>query len=271
MMAGVAAFLWGTIGIAYSLGLRGGCRWDWLVAGRVIVASLGGVIGYLAGLGRPSRWSVIIGLGALAPLYIVYLMAIPRIGAAMASILLYTAPIWVALLSPVLLGERPGRSGYLGVALGFLGVVLVGYQQGDADIFGILLGLASGVSYGLYILLARLAQLRGASSLEVGLYAIPFSALGVLLVLRPDTLPGGCEVYWSLYLGVVATLLPYVLHTKALSMVEAYRVSIVSLVEPLSATILAYIVLGERLTLLQAVGGLLILSASYTVVREGWT
>ena len=208
------------------------------------------------------------GLLALAPLYVAYLLSVARIGAALASILLYTAPLWVIALSTPLLGEAPGRGGMVAFILGFTGVILVSGPGWSLDPLGIILGLVSGLSYGLYILLARLAQLRGASSLEVGLHAIPFAAIGVVAVVRPPIPPSLVEAAWSLYLGLVATLLPYILHTRALARLEAYRVSLVSLVEPLSAVLLAVIILGEDLAPLQALGGALILASSYLAARR---
>ncbi len=268
LLASTAAVLWGTIGVVYRAATMGGASGEWLIAGRPLAAAPFSLLLLAAGRGRLSRWSVAVGLFGLAPLYVSYFLAVGIVGAAVASILLYTAPLWVALLSPLLLGERLGARAWGLVASGFLGVVLVsGGDGGSLEMTGLALGLCSGVSYALYMVLARLASKRGASVEEVSIHAIPVAALAVFAALRPHGVPGLAEAPWILYLAVAGTLVPYILHTWALSLVEAYRISVVSLVEPVAAVALARIFLGEVLTPMQLVGAALILSAALVSSR----
>jgi DME family drug/metabolite transporter len=235
-----------------------------LIVGRPLVAALFSLGLWLVGVGRPSRWSVVVGLAGLAPLVVLYLWAVELVGAGLAAILLYTAPIWVLLLGPLVVGERPGLAGFAVVVLGFAGVVLVALPMvsGGAGLEGLLVGLASGISYALYMLLARLARLRGASEVEVGLHSQLFAAAGVAAVVHPGGVPSVYDLVWMVYLGVATVVVPYFLHVRALGMAEVYRVAVVSLVEPVSANILARIVLGETLTALQVVGASLVLASA---------
>jgi len=203
---------------------------------------------------------VVVGL-VLAPFIVVYLGAVSLVGAALASILLYTAPMWVAVLGRVVLGEGLGCRGVLALVLGFVGVVLaVGSSVFPLE--GVLLGLLSGLLYACYIVLARVALLRGASSLEVGLHSQPIAALGVAAISPPPRPPTPVDVVWALYMGVATMLVPYMLNARALALLEAYRVSIISLVEPVSATLLAHLLLHETLTREQLIGATLVLLAA---------
>lgn len=264
-----AAILWGTIGIAYKLGVQAGACGDALIVARVALAGLLALPLIVWGRAPVSRWSLLIGAGVLGPLYAVYLLAVEALGAGIASILLYTAPLWVLMLSPAVTGDRPGTREMAALALGLVGVVLVASppvtspeRTGAAPY---LLGLASGVAYALYLLLARLAQLRGAGSTEVGVASLPLAVLGTLLVARPQCELGWVGAPYALYLAVFATLVPYFLNAWALARVESTRVSIISLVEPLTAVLLGALLLGERLAPAQAVGGALVLSSTLVV------
>jgi DME family drug/metabolite transporter len=266
--AAAAAMLWGNIGVAYRLGLAHGASPAWLILGRPLAASLYSLAALLLGAGRPTRWSVAVGLLGLAPLYATYFLAVQEVGAAMASILLYTAPVWVTILSP-LAGDRAGARGLALAALGLLGVVLLVEPWGSPyRPLGVALGLASGASYAAYMLLARLGQMRGARPEEVSVHAFPFAALGVAAVVRPASPPGAADLAFTAYLAVLGTIVPYMLSARALARLEAHRVAVVSLVEPLTAVLLAALILGERLSSLQLLGAALVAAAALGSARQ---
>ena len=263
-----AAVLWGSIGVVYRMGVASGADGAWLVLGRPLLAGLPGLVAAVLGLSRPSRWSAAVGLLGLAPLYASYFLAVERLGAALASVLLYTAPVWVVLVSGPVLGEPPGARGLAAAVAGFAGVVLIaGPGAGPADALGLVLGLVSGASYACYIILARYAQARGARVAEVAVHSLPFAALGVAAVARPTGLPGPLELAYAGYLAFVGTLLPYILSSRALRRLEAHRVAVVSLVEPLTAILLAVLLLGEELSAAQALGAALVLASSLLAAR----
>ncbi len=265
-----ASILWGTIGVAFKIGLESGASYEWLIAGRPLTAGLI-ALAVLAARGlTPSRWSALIGLLALTPLYVTYPLAVERIGAALSSVLLYTAPLWVVASSALVLGERLTAFKAVAVALGVGGVALISLPGGLTSLepLGLALGLASGVTYAAYIVLARLSQVRGARPEEASLGALAFTGPAVYALLRPEGLPDLGDVPFILYLGVAATLLPYYLHVRGLSVVEAGRASIASLVEPIVAVALAVVLLGETLNPAQAAGSAMILAAVALVALE---
>jgi len=263
-----AAILWGTIGVVYKLVVDMGGDGDWLIAGRPLLASTASLALIVTRGRKPSKWSVATGAFGLAPLYLSYFIAVGTIGAALASLLLYTAPLWVVLLSKPLLKESPGLGGVAATIAGFTGVAMLVEPAGTAAVAGVAAGLLAGISYAAYILLARLAQLKGASTEEVAIHSLPFTAIVVLAAIRPYAMLTMPDAIGISYLSIAGTLIPYILNARALKKLEAYRVSIISLVEPLTATILAMLVLGEKLTAIQLAGASLILAASITTMLE---
>lgn len=270
LYATLAAVLWGSVGVVFKLGLAHGASEPWMILGRPLLASLVSVAMALAGYGRPTRWSVVIGLLGLAPLYVSYFLAVERIGASLASLLLYTAPIWVAALSPVVVGERVGAVQALTVPLGVAGASLVSWNLKDAEggVGGVMLGLASGASYAAYIVLARAAQKRGASVYEASIHAIPFATLGVAISVRPSSLPTVNDALFAAYLAVAGTVVPYFLHVSALKYLRATTVAVLSLIEPLTAVLMASALLGEELDLVKAAGAAMILAAALIASLE---
>ncbi len=266
-----AALLWSTIGVAYRYAILHGASPSWLILGRPLLGGLASLAAWLYGVGRPTRWSLLVGVAGLAPLIVSYLKAVEMVGAGLAAILLYTAPIWVTVLSPLVLAEKPTKLSTLASLGGFLGVVLVAYPAASSpsSLLGVLVGLASGASYAAYMLLARLAQLRGATSLETGLHSQLFAALAVAVMVHPSTPPSNRDIPWILYLGIATMLVPYILHVQALRRARAYQVAVVSLAEPVSANILAHLVLGEAMKPVQLLGAAAILaSAATTTLAE---
>ena len=260
-----AASLWGTIGVAFKLGLERGVDYDWLIAGRPLLAGAIAVAVLAAAGVKPSRWSAAIGLAALAPLYVTYPLAVERIGAGMASVLLYTAPIWVVIGGRLLLGERVDRAKAASVALGVGGATLIGVPGGllAFDPLGLALGLASGLAYAAYMLLARAAQTTGGGGhLQVSLAPLAFAGPATYLAVRPEGVPGVEEAPFILYLAVACTILPYYLHVRGLKHIEAGRVAVVSLLEPVVALLLAASILGESYSEPQVLGSILILASS---------
>lgn len=260
-----AAFMWGTVGIAQRIAENYGGETEMLILGR----SLGGAIiaaGILAYYRvSPNSASIAIAVLGLAPLYYSYMASVSLVGAAVASLLLYTAPAWVSLFGYIFMGESPGRRGFVSIALGLSGSILIsgGFASlNSVSLEGVLLGLVSGLSYALYIALARYFQLRGAQGLQVSLAPMAIAGVLIAIAIQPSRLPTGVELAASAYLAVFTMALPYVLNAFALRHIAAHRVAVISLVEPLTAVVLSIAVLGETLTPAQAIGGTLILLAA---------
>ena len=266
--ASTAALLWSTIGIVYKLSLSAGAHASWLILGRPALGGLASLSVIAITRHRPGKWSFIIGFFSLGPLFVLYLKAIEYIGAGLAAILLYTAPIWVVLLGP-LLSEPVKLLGYLAALLGFLGIVLISLPSVSVGQYiGLLYGLGSGLSYAAYMLLAKLASRRGASVAETGLHSLLYASIMVAIVVHPVTKPNSSDIIGILYLGLFTMIIPYLLHVRALAITDAYKVAIMSLLEPVGAILLAHIILHENLALVQIIGSIIVLLSAALVLLE---
>jgi drug/metabolite transporter (DMT)-like permease len=189
-------------------------------------------------------------------------LAIMNTSIANATFLATMAPVWVLLLSGLLIGERVGRSELLGLLLCMSGgVALVGgsLQINPANLRGDLFGFITSFFFGLYFLCVRMARREGASTaLIMAISAVvTASLLGVAAFVLEDQL-------WPLTLTGVAALfaLAWFSHIGgqsllafALGYLPAAFSSLVIFMEAIAAAALAWLILGETLSALQWLGG----------------
>ncbi len=119
-----------------------------------------------------------LGFGSILFFTICYFSAITIMPLSTAAILLYTSPIWIMLMSALFLREKLNRIKLIALALAFAGCVLVSGISGEGlTLAGLLLGLGSGIGYGLYSILGTIA-LRKYSPYTVTAYSFLFAAGG---------------------------------------------------------------------------------------------
>nr|WP_325259245.1 EamA family transporter [uncultured Oscillibacter sp.] len=180
---------------------------------------------------------------------------------AVASILLYTAPSFVVLLSALLWKEPVTGKKLLALALTLAGCALVcGVFSGGLSVTlpGMLLGLGSGFFYALYSIFGRYA-LAHYPPLTVTVWTFLFAGPASLVLLRPAELAaafGPDPGVWltALALVIFSTAAPYVLYTWGLARTEPGRASILASLEPVAATLTGVLVFGEPMGPLTALG-----------------
>jgi DME family drug/metabolite transporter len=229
-------------------------------------------------IARPDLMLMLL-IGAMTALYqVCYFGAIERTGVAVATLVtLCTAPVLVSLISVALTRRRPSGN-VLAALLGALAgtALLVLYQETagvrGADAGGVLLALGSALGYALVALCTQ--QLAGRyDPFQSIAISFGFGAIILFLVARSHGLvlsyPPIC---WSLlvYLGVVPTALAYVLFIAGMRFTSATVASISTLLEPLVATLLAWIIFGERFSP-QGFVGVALLSGSLLLLYLGGT
>ncbi len=180
-------------------------------------------------------------------------------------VLVSMGPLFVGLGSWAFLGERPGASLAAGILLSAAGSVVIGWSDagtGQNRILGDLLALAGAVMVAGYLMIGR--RLR--SRLSLPSYIAPVYGVAMLTLLaiviagRQPMLGFGQRAYlWMLALALVPQLLGHSTLNWALRYSSATYVSIVTLAEPVGASILAYFILGESVSRLTAVGAVLVL------------
>ena len=210
-----------------------------------------------------------LGFGSILFFTVCYFTAITMMPLSTAAILLYTSPIWIMLMSVLFFREKLTGRKLLALVLAFAGCVLVSGISGEGmTLTGLLVGLGSGIGYGLYSILGTVA-LRRYSPYTVTTYTFAFAALGSWLICRPadmlakfaaaPDLPG--LVFFCFLTALVTAVIPFLAYTLGLRTVEASRAGILATVEPLVATLIGVAVFSEPLTLLSGLGMLLILAA----------
>ncbi len=219
------------------------------------------------------RWSLNLLPAALAiaAAKLTYVWAAKETTAANAILLQSSAPLWVTLLSPVVLGERIRKRD-----LGALGVCAIGlYLLFGArienttlspNVFGgnVVAGI-SGVCWACVILSLRRLRGAGAAAAAVAGNALAAVAAGAVVFLDPSGWVNGTAADWGIVvgLGVVQNGLAYVCLVRGLGLVPAARASIIQLIEPVLNPLWAGLVYAsERPGLVTVIGGLLVLGGS---------
>jgi drug/metabolite transporter, DME family len=209
-----------------------------------------------------------------------YFAAIARVGVAIATLVtICTAPVLVCLFSAALLRERLTRAVGGSLACALIGtVLLVGVGQDNAGpqtsaaLGGILLALGAACCFAAFILVSRLLANRYHPLLSITIAV----GIGAVLLLAVSAATTGITVrypwpVWALflYLGLVPTALGYGLFYQGVQHTTASEASVASLVEPLTATVLALLIFGEHLGALGLLGAALLISAMVFLYRNG--
>lgn len=212
-----------------------------------------------------------LGLGSVLFFAACYFTAIQMMTLSIAAILLYTSPIWVMLMSLLFFHESMTKNKLLALIISFIGCVLVsgiGSGEGNVTVMGILIGLGSGIGYGLYSILGTIA-LRRYSTYTVTTYTFIIAATGsVFLCSLPDLLHKitACSDKPYLFLliiltGLVTAVIPFLCYTLGLEQVEASRAAILATIEPMVATLIGIVVFHEYMTLMSVIGVVCIIAA----------
>lgn len=181
-----------------------------------------------------------------------------------------SGPIWAGLLQ-AWAGQRPNARWWLGTLLAVAGGVLLVGPGGSGpapDVGGIALCLAAGLSYAVYALVnKRLVADGGATEATFAVFTLAalIAAPAAWAVAGPVTV-GTRDALMALWLGVVATGVAYLLFSHGLRHISGATGVTLALAEPVTAFVLAVLVVGERPGWPAAGGGLLVLAGLFVVV-----
>ena len=259
----VAATLFGTVGTARALGPEASAAS--LGAARVVLAAallvpLAAAADqrWLPALRRPSVWAA---AGAQAGFQVCFLSAVLVTGVATGTLLaIGSAPLFAGLLH-----RRTSGQWAIATTVGLAGLVLLVLHGSAAQVqpAGVLLALGAGFSYAAYTVAAGRAVRAGTAAFAAT--AAIFVLAGLLLspaLLLADAAwlarPAGLALAAWLALG--PTVASYLLLARGLRHLAPPVVTTLGLAEPLAATVLAVVVLGERPTAVGWVGALLVLA-----------
>ena len=218
------------------------------------------VLGWLAlrpsGSGLTSRrlwfWSAIAGLG-VAGNFAFYFVSIAQGSIAVAVTLMYSAPVFVYLVSFALRLERPTAPKLAAIAVVMLGIVLLTqiYDIGAGSVtpLGVGAGLLAGLSYAVFIFGFKYAAPHGSPQ---AILAIAFAVLVIILIWPGDanqTVAALSTPDWPLFaaLGVFGAGLSFVLYIIGLNAIAPAVASVVAMIEPVIASLFGVVVLNESL------------------------
>ncbi len=186
-----------------------------------------------------------------------------------AAVMLYTAPVFVMILSAILFRERMTKNKAAALLLTVLGCIFVTGVIGDAaslSLLAILLGLGAGLGYALYSIFSRFALRKGYHSFTISFYTFLFASIATIPMadFRKIAAVGTSSLFmllFCLFSGFVTTALPYILYNFGLAGMENGQAAIIASIEPVVATLLGFFAFHERLTGGNLIGIVLVLAA----------
>lgn len=199
-----------------------------------------------------------------------YFIAVLNASVSVAVLLLYTAPVYTTALSPLLLKEKSTKTGWFALILSISGILtIVDIKKIDFSLqsVGIFAGIISGISYALQIITSKYI-----SCTYSGYTQAFWSFVIAMLILLPAGIVQFDVVYGNItylvLLAIFPTILAVSLYFNGLNKVKASIASILGLIEPLSAVILAVLILNEKISPPLILGGALILAGATIVTRN---
>jgi len=251
---------------------------------RVLFAGLG-LLGFMAATGRlgevgrlPRRKIVqIAGQGAILALnWVLFLGALDRTTVAVAELLGYTGPVFVAALAPFVTRERFDRRVVLPLLLSLGGIVVILAPQGlgvhsPREILGAAMAFASALTYATLLLRSKkiLHGVPGSAFmlLEFGVATVILAPVAAVLYAGGHG-PTTPRAYAALLtLGLVQTAFAGVLFIEGLRRTRTDHAAILTYAEPVSAVVFAAMFLGEALSVLTVVGGAMVVAGGLVVAR----
>ncbi len=191
-------------------------------------------------------------------------LAVKYSNASTAATLVASNPIFVSLFAWIMLNERYKFRKYVGIGLGFLGLIIFSFGKISGDSWlGIFFGIVAASTFGLYTVLMK-KYTKKYNSLVVTAYSSLSSGLVYILLLtifRKFEIPILSINHWFIliYLGLIVTGVAYLTFFKAIEKIGATQSSRIFFLKPVVATLLAIVFLGEKLSLLKIIGMIIVL------------
>ncbi|MBL8103254.1 MAG: DMT family transporter, partial [Anaerolineales bacterium] len=240
---------------------------------------------------RFTQTEILLGAGSgifLAVHFATWITSLEYTSVASSVVFVATGPLWVALLSPMLLKEHLARTAVIGLGLSIVGGAIIGLSDACtwsggfacpalADImqgramWGNFLALAGAWAVTGYLIIGR--KLRAGMSLVPYIflvYGMASIALIVIMFLSGNTPFGYApKTYgWILLLAILPQLVGHSTYNWALKYLPAALVAVTTLGEPIGSAVLAFFLLNETPAVTTIIGGVLILAGIYLASRN---
>ncbi len=213
------------------------------------------------------------GICSVLAMCVFYYYCMTMAGAAVSAILLYTAPIFVMIMSVIFFKERMTVRKIAAFTVAIAGCALVsGIASGvSINALGILCGVLSGFAYSLYGILTSFYMRRNSEPLSFSALSFAFAAVGSLVLSNPvdivikavnaESIPIVPLVLLFMLFSLCTSVIPYVLYTAGLTGVRPDVASILAFSEPLTAALFGIAVLRQPFDIWQGLGIALVVTA----------
>lgn len=225
---------------------------------------------------RPNLWLLIASGIALGINWIFLFQAYHYTSISNATISYYFAPVFVMFLSPLILKERLDIIKVVCILSAMNGLFcIVGISNSTAgtnNLLGISYGLAAAVLYASVIIINKF--LNNISGIETSLVQLSISALSLFPYVWLTegfkvSVASGISIVLLIIVGVVHTGIAYLLYFSAMQKLSSQTIAAFSYIDPISAIVMSSFFLQEKMTLLQILGGILILGATFINEMHG--
>ncbi|MGD6875156.1 DMT family transporter [Bacillus infantis] len=273
----LAAVCWGVSGgIADILMAKG---WD-----PIVISLYRGAVGFICFLAwllfhfrqnwtssaRLFIWSLLAGIG-VAGNFAFYFLSIQASSIAVAATLMYTAPVFVLLISFLFRIERSSLFKWGCIAGVLIGITLLtgvyNTETISVSFLGAAMGLAAGLSYALFIFGFKNASSLGKPQTAL---TIAFFSLCLILFLFADkdeaaAVLASSDIGWFLLLGILGAGISFIVYMIGIRKTAPATASMVAMVEPVTASLFGVLLLGDHLTTIQTLGMIVILATITTL------
>ena len=209
-------------------------------------------------------WSLLAGVG-VAGNFTFYFLSIQASSIAVAATLMYTAPLFVLLISFLLRIERSTWFKWGCISGVLMGIILLtgayNTESISVSVLGTTAGLSSGLSYALFIFGFKNASSIGKPQTTL---TIAFFSFCLILFLFTDkneaaSVMTSSDIGWFLLLGIVGAGISFIFYVIGIRWTAPTTASMVAMVEPVTASLFGVLLIGDHLTIIQTLGMVLIL------------
>jgi DME family drug/metabolite transporter len=244
-----------------------------LALAAITVGALAVIAGRRRLLAPPVRARWIVALGVVLGLHwTLYFLTIKLSSVAVAVVTVYTAPLFLAAAAPLFLPEARSRVVLVALLPAVSGIVLIaltGSGGGHVRPLAVVTGLAAGATYAMLVVGTKRLRLGRVHPVTIAFwtYSVAAVAVALLVAVSGRVLPrSGPEIGALVLLGALFTEVCGVIYVTLVGHVTAQSVGVLAFVEPVSASLLAWAILGQSLSAAVLVGGGLVLAGGVAVV-----
>lgn len=286
LLAATAAILWGSAGTAQTFITPDTLTPFWVGALRLVFAAI--FFSFLSFIGpkasanqstetsarQPYGLLVVVAGFAMAFFNMLFFAGVKVAGVALGSCMIIgSAPVWAGILETIIFRKKPALLWIVGVCVAIAGGVWMAVSQADSvsvSAGGFITCLAAGLCYSSYSLLAkelvkRVSPLRASTHTFITAMCV---ALPAAWLMSGSPVIVVSDLIVVLYLGLIVTGVAYLLYSTALKTVQVSTCVALGLLEPVTAFVLAIVVVGENVNGWATVGLVVILAGLAIVMRS---